>query len=360
MSEPPMISLHGLTKSFGRTAVVQDVSAEVQRGQLVSFVGPSGCGKTTLLRLIGGFLRPAAGRVLVEGTDITPLPPNLRPTAMVFQTYALFPHLTVADNIGYALAIRRYPKAEIARRVADLLELVQLQGFGERRPLQLSGGQQQRVALARALSLQPKVLLLDEPLSNLDARLRIQMRGEIQRLQRDLALTVIFVTHDQEEAMSLSDRILVMHQGRVLQAGTPSEVYQRPANALVARFVGGANFLEGTLGNGHPGPAQVETSAGPLAITTGVAGLAPGARIQLIIRPEAIRLRPGGNGDAGPNRFSGRVEATMYSGAFIRYTVGVDGFHLTVDQADPLHTAVFRSGDLVTVLLPDDPHVLPL
>jgi ABC-type Fe3+/spermidine/putrescine transport system ATPase subunit len=358
MFDGPILSLSGLTKRFGGTVAVQAVTAEIRCGELVSFVGPSGCGKTTLLRLVGGFLRPDAGTVHIEGDDITSLPPNLRPTAMVFQNYALFPHLNVAENIGYALAIRRYPKAEVIRRVAELLDLVQLQGLGNRRPAQLSGGQQQRVALARALSLQPKVLLLDEPLSNLDAGLRVQMRGEIKRLQRELALTVVFVTHDQEEAMGLSDRILVMNAGRILQAGAPAEVYERPTSAFVARFIGGANFLEGILGNGHPGPLQVETTEGCLTIRTEVAGLAHGARVHLVIRPEAIRLQPQVNG-AGPNRLRGRIEAAMYAGALIRYTVGVGSLSLTVDQADPRHSAAFREGDAVTVLLPDDPHILP-
>jgi ABC-type Fe3+/spermidine/putrescine transport system ATPase subunit len=358
MAEHPLLGLHGLTKRYGTTVAVQDISAGIRRGELISFVGPSGCGKTTLLRLVGGFLKPDAGAVALDGVDITTLPPNLRPTAMVFQNYALFPHLSVAENIGYALAIRRHPEAEVARRVEELLELVQLRGLGSRRPAQLSGGQQQRVALARALSLQPEVLLLDEPLSNLDAGLRVQMREEIKRLQAELRLTVVFVTHDQEEAMSLSDRILVMHQGRILQAGTPAEVYERPANVFIARFIGGANFLEGVLSNGHGGPVSIETPAGPLAVRTALSGVASGDRVHVVIRPEAIRLHPDANGSK-PNRLAGRIEAAMYTGALIRYTVGVGAARLTVDQADPRHSARFRTGDSVAVILPDDPHILP-
>jgi ABC-type Fe3+/spermidine/putrescine transport system ATPase subunit len=358
MTESPILGLQGLSKRYGTTVAVQDISADIRRGELVSFVGPSGCGKTTLLRLVGGFLKPDAGTVTLEGVDITTLPPNLRPTAMVFQNYALFPHLSVAENIGYALAIRHYPKVEVARRVQELLELVQLSGLGGRRPGQLSGGQQQRVALARALSLQPKVLLLDEPLSNLDAGLRVQMREEIKRLQTELHLTVVFVTHDQEEAMGLSDRILVMHQGRILQAGTPAEVYERPASVFIARFIGGANFLDGVLSNGHAGPAAIQTPAGPLAVRTALAGVASGDRVHVVIRPEAIRLHADTNGTQ-PNRLPGRIEAAMYTGALTRYTVGVGTTRLTVDQADPRHSAHFRAGDAVTVILPDDPHILP-
>ncbi len=358
MSNQTLLSLDGLTKRYGTVTAVEGVYATIRRGELVSFVGPSGCGKTTLLRLIGGFLRPDAGRVVLDGEDITALPPNHRPTAMVFQNYALFPHLTVAQNIGYALAIRRRPRAEIARRVEVLLALVQLQDLGQRLPAQLSGGQQQRVALARALSLQPKVLLLDEPLSNLDADLRVQMRAEIKRLQRELRQTVVFVTHDQEEAMSISDRIMVMYQGRILQVGSPSEIYERPATAFIARSVGAVNFLEGVFTNGTPGQATVTTSLGTLAIRSVVEGVGSGERVCLVVRPETIRLGPPDNG-TGPNRVLGRIESTMYTGALIRYSVGIGATRLTVDLYDPRHTAVFREGDQVTLILPEDPHLLP-
>ena len=226
---------------------VDGVDAAIQEGELVSFVGPSGCGKTTLLRLAGGFARPDGGRVLLDGQDVTRDPPNRRATAMVFQSYALFPHLTVAGNVGYALRVRGQSRADVAARVEDLLRVVQLDGLGARRPDELSGGQQQRVALARALSVRPRVLLLDEPLSNLDANLRVLMREEIKRLQRELRLTVAYVTHDQEEAMSISDRIAVMRAGRIEQLGTPTEIYERPATEFVARFVGTANFLDGDV-----------------------------------------------------------------------------------------------------------------
>jgi len=358
MPDHLLLSLDGLTKRYGSVMAVDNVCAGIRRGELVSFVGPSGCGKTTLLRLIGGFLRPDAGSIVLDGEIITALPPNRRPTAMVFQNYALFPHLTVAQNIGYALAIRRRPRAEIARRVTELLVLAQLQDVGHRRPAQLSGGQQQRVALARALSLQPKVLLLDEPLSNLDANLRVQMRAEIKRLQRDLQQTVVFVTHDQEEAMSISDRIMVMDEGRILQVGTPTEIYERPATEFVARFVGVVNFVGGILTSGAPEAPSVETPLGLLSIRSANGHVGSGKRVYLVVRPEAIRLRAL-EGVRGPNRLPGTIEHAMYTGALIRYTVNVKGTRLTVDLTDPRHTPAFHPGDRVTVILPDDPHLLP-
>ena len=358
MPDHLLLSLDALTKRYGTVMAVDNVSAGIRRGELVSFVGPSGCGKTTLLRLIGGFLRPDAGSIVLDGETITALPPNRRATAMVFQNYALFPHLTVAQNIGYALAIRKRPRVEIARRVTELLVLAQLQDVGHRRPAQLSGGQQQRVALARALSLQPKVLLLDEPLSNLDANLRVQMRAEIKRLQRDLHQTVVFVTHDQEEAMSISDRIMVMDQGQILQVGTPTEIYERPATEFVARFVGVVNFIGGDLTADAPEAATVATPFGPLIIRSMNGRFEAGKRVCLIVRPEAIRLRHREDA-AGTNRLPGTIENAMYTGALIRYTVNVNGTRLTVDLTDPRHTPTFHPGDRVTMILPDDPHLLP-
>jgi ABC-type Fe3+/spermidine/putrescine transport system ATPase subunit len=358
MTDAPLLQLHGLTKRYGSVTAVADLSAEIRRGELVSFVGPSGCGKTTLLRLIGGFTPPDAGRITLSGQDLTALPPNRRATAMVFQNYALFPHLSVADNIGYALDIRRRPAAEVAARVQELLVLVQLEGLGGRRPIQLSGGQQQRVALARALSLQPEVLLLDEPLSNLDANLRVQMRAEITRLQRELRQTVVFVTHDQEEAMSLSDRIMVMDRGRILQCGTPREIYERPAAEFIARFVGTANFVDGVIGNGIPDAASVRTALGTLRLRHGINGRMPGDKVRLVLRPEAIRLEPE-HASGGANRVPARIESAVYTGALIRYTVAAAGIRLAVDLSDPRHAPGFHAGDAVTIVLPDDPHLLP-
>ena len=359
MHASPLLSLEGITKRYAAVEAVSDLSAQIRRGELVSFVGPSGCGKTTLLRIIGGFIRPDAGRVTLDGEDVSLLPPNQRATAMVFQNYALFPHLTVAENVGYGLTIRKWPSAEVAERVSALLTLVQLGGFGERRPAQLSGGQQQRVALARALSLQPKVLLLDEPLSNLDANLRVQMRAEITRLQRELNQTVVFVTHDQEEAMGISDRIMVMDRGRILQAGTPAEIYERPATRFVARFIGAANFLDGILGNGIPGRTTIATRVGTLVIDKVSGGLNLGDPVSVLLRPEAIRLGPPDD-RTEPNRLTGTVAQAVYTGALVRYTVTVGDIPLTVDLSDPRHTPAFRRGDRVSVRLPNDPHLLSL
>ncbi|MBI4198943.1 MAG: ABC transporter ATP-binding protein [Chloroflexi bacterium] len=358
MPEGPLLQFTGLVKRYGNVTAVDGVSAAISQGELVSFVGPSGCGKTTLLRMLGGFIRPDSGRIVLEGTDITAEPPNRRATAMVFQNYALFPHMYVADNIGYALRIRRRPRAEVARRVEELLRVVRLEGLGSRRPDQLSGGQQQRVALARALSLHPKVLLLDEPLSNLDANLRIMMRAEIKRLQRELQLTVVYVTHDQEEAMTISDRIAVMRAGRIQQVGTPSEIYERPATEFIAQFVGVVNFLEGeVVASGEAGAATVRTALGPLALRKSLAPLAAGDRVRLVIRPEAIRLAPPEE-IAGPNRVLGKVESAMYTGALVRYGVDAGGSGLTVDLPDPRHARTYGEGDRVTLILPPDAHVL--
>jgi ABC-type Fe3+/spermidine/putrescine transport system ATPase subunit len=357
MPADPLLAFEGLTKRYGAVTAVADVAAAIGQGELVSFVGPSGCGKTTLLRLLGGFVRPDAGRIRLGGRDVTAEPPNRRATALVFQSYALFPHMSVGDNVGYALRIRGRPRAEIARRVEELLALVRLEGLGGRRPDELSGGQQQRVALARALSLQPEVLLLDEPLSNLDAGLRVLMRAEIKRLQRELALTVAYVTHDQEEAMAISDRIAVMEAGRIRQVGTPDEIYERPATEFVAAFVGVVNFLDGEVAAVDGEAATVRTALGPLAVREVPPGLRPGARVRLVLRPESIRL--GAQEAAGPNTVLGKVESAMYTGALVRYGVDVGGVRLVASLYDPRHAPRYREGDRVALLLPPDVHLLP-
>ncbi|RPI08203.1 MAG: ABC transporter ATP-binding protein, partial [Zetaproteobacteria bacterium] len=232
---------------------VDGVSLEVKEGELVTFLGPSGCGKTTALRIVAGFEPPTSGRVLIGGHDVTHLPPHTRNTAMVFQSYAIFPHLSVAQNVAFGLEMRGLSKSDIAAKVRQILELVELAGLDHRSPEQLSGGQQQRVALARAIVTEPRVLLFDEPLSNLDAKLREQMRGEVRKLQRRLGITSIYVTHDQAEAMALSDRIVVLEAGRVQQEGSPMEIYARPANRFVADFIGRVNFLGGRVASIGPG-----------------------------------------------------------------------------------------------------------
>jgi ABC-type Fe3+/spermidine/putrescine transport system ATPase subunit len=277
---------------------------------------------------------------------------------MVFQSYALFPHLSVADNVGYALRVRRRPRAEVRARVEALLALVRLDGLGARRPDALSGGQQQRVALARALSVRPRVLLLDEPLSNLDAHLRVLMREEIKRLQRDLHLTVVYVTHDQEEAMSISDRIAVMRAGRLEQVGPPDAIYDRPATAFVAGFVGTASFVPGDVVAVRPGAHEVRTALGVLTVSqAGGPPLAAGTRVTLVVRPEAIRLDPRPAGETAG--VGGTITGVVYTGAVVRYAVDAGGTRFTVDVHDPRRTTRFAPGDPVTVHFPEDAHVLP-
>ncbi|MBI3003015.1 MAG: ABC transporter ATP-binding protein, partial [candidate division NC10 bacterium] len=271
-------SLHfRLTKRFGAKTVLDDFALEVHGREFVTFLGPSGCGKSTALNLLAGLLPPSAGEIWLDGTRIDGLPPERRGFGMVFQNYALFPHLTVFQNIAFGLELRGWPRAEIAGRVRQMLDLVQLPGFEDRYPGQLSGGQQQRVAIARALVIQPRLLLLDEPLSNLDAKLRLEMRTEIKRLHADLGLTCIYVTHDQAEALSLSDRVVVMREGRVMQAGTPAEIHDRPQNLFVADFMGYRNFFSLTVTGGDP-DGTVVGRAGPLTLAgRGAAPMPPGA-----------------------------------------------------------------------------------
>jgi putative spermidine/putrescine transport system ATP-binding protein len=245
------LELHDLTKTFGHALAVDRVNLTVEGGELVAFLGPSGCGKTTTLRMIAGFVTPTSGSIRIQGRDITREPPHRRDMGMVFQSYALFPHMTVQRNVAFGLHAHRVPKAEVASRVANALELVGLEGLTQRYPRQLSGGQQQRVAVARVLALKPKLLLFDEPLSNLDAKLRVQMRHEIRRLQKEVGITALFVTHDQDEAMTIADRIVVINRGRIEQIGTQTEIYDRPQSRFVADFIGTTNFIVGRVEGGR-------------------------------------------------------------------------------------------------------------
>ncbi|HYZ34376.1 MAG TPA: ABC transporter ATP-binding protein, partial [Crenalkalicoccus sp.] len=282
------LALEGLSRRYGATVAVDRVDLAVGQGELVALLGPSGCGKTTTLRMVAGFVAPSAGRVLIGGRDVTRLPPHARDTGMVFQGYALFPHMTVAQNIAFGLEMRRVPRAERAARIAEALRLTRLEGLAERLPRQLSGGQQQRVALARALVVNPAVFLLDEPLSNLDARLRTEVRAEIRALQQRLGLTTLFVTHDQEEALTLADRLVVMDRGRVRQVGRAEEVYERPADAFVAGFLGGCNLLPGA----PAGPGRFRLASGA-ELPCDPAPPPPDATL-LALRPERIALAPAG------------------------------------------------------------------
>jgi putative spermidine/putrescine transport system ATP-binding protein len=309
------VALQNLTKLYGQNRVVDGVSLTVEEGELVALLGPSGCGKTTTLRMIAGFVEASAGRVLIGGNDVTDLPPYRRNTGMVFQGYALFPHMTVAGNIGFGLEMRKIAKAAAEVRIARALALVRLEHLADRYPRQLSGGQQQRVALARALVVEPEVFLLDEPLSNLDAKLRAEVRIEIRQLQKSLGLTTVFVTHDQEEALTLADRLVVMDRGVIQQIGTPAELYERPANAFVADFIGKSNFLEGRLA----APGRFVTSSGiELKVGHGSAGAG-----LLAIRPEKIAIGAAAMGL--DNRLQGTVDLVTYLGSLTEYRVRLAG-----------------------------------
>jgi putative spermidine/putrescine transport system ATP-binding protein len=305
------VTLDHLVKMYGPNRVVDDVSLTVEQGELLALLGPSGCGKTTTLRMIAGFVDATSGRVLIGDEDVTDLPPYRRNTGMVFQGYALFPHMTVAGNVAFGLEMRKVAKSEIDARVRRALDLVRLGQLTERYPRQLSGGQQQRVALARALVVEPEVFLLDEPLSNLDAKLRSEVRVEIRQLQRELGLTTVFVTHDQEEALTLADRLVVMSQGVIQQIGTPTELYERPANAFVADFIGKSNFLRGRFGaDGRfvtEGGLELKVADGDTSSTL------------LAIRPEKIAI---GSAAMGlDNRLQGTVELVTYLGSLTEYRV---------------------------------------
>jgi spermidine/putrescine transport system ATP-binding protein len=320
------VRLVDLRKTFGEVTAVDGVSIEIHAGEFFSLLGPSGCGKTTTLRMIGGFEPPTGGRILLRGRDITHDPPERRPVNMVFQSYALFPHLTVFENVAFGLRRRRTEKAEVVRRVGAALELVHLPDFGKRKPDQLSGGQQQRVALARALVCEPTVLLLDEPLGALDLKLRRQLQVELKRVQLEVGITFIYVTHDQEEALALSDRIAVMDHGRVEQLGTPEDLYDQPATRFVAGFIGTTNLLAGTVESRVPGAVVVRLDGGERCLAA--EGMAVGTAIDLVIRPEAMSLAAADQppDTAGPApELRGRVLQSAYLGTSVSHQVRTDG-----------------------------------
>jgi putative spermidine/putrescine transport system ATP-binding protein/spermidine/putrescine transport system ATP-binding protein len=306
------VRLDDITKRFGPVTALREVSLEVRRGELMTLLGPSGCGKTTLLHLVAGFLAPDSGEIEIEGERVTDVPTYRRQIGITFQNYALFPHMNVASNVGYGLRMRRIAKTEIARRIGEALALVKLSGLEDRRPRQLSGGQQQRVALARALVIRPRVLLLDEPFSALDRNLRGAMQVEVKEILRKIGVTTVFVTHDQSEALSLSDRIAVIREGRISQIGTPDDIYRRPADRFVASFVGDVNVLrarleriDGASATIALGTVRVSVPAAPLA------GISPGAMVDLFVRPEDLRV-----GDDGA-AFHGIVAARIYQGGHV-------------------------------------------
>lgn len=331
------IDIAGVSRLFGETTALAGVDLTIRDGEFFSLLGPSGCGKTTLLNIVAGFLAPTTGTVRIGGRDITALPPYRRDIGMVFQNYALFPHLSVADNVAYGLLVRKRPAAESRRRVEEVLNLVKLNHLADRMPHQLSGGQQQRVAIARALAVEPQVLLLDEPLSNLDAKLRKEMQSELRSLQRRVGITTVLVTHDQEEALSLSDRIGILGAGHLQQIGSPLELYRRPANRFVAEFVGQANLLEATPsadGTAYDVATHHVVAGTPLRLHTGASA---DTRALLMLRPERIRVEhtgaPAAAGAAEgsgqhtgqPNRAHGILRDASYTGASLRLVVELRG-----------------------------------
>jgi len=358
-SKQVLLKLVNIVKEFpdrsGRGAVraVDEVSLDIYDGEFLTLLGPSGCGKTTTLRLIAGFEMPNQGKISLEEKDITQQPPNKRDMALVFQNYALFPHMSVFDNVAYGLQSQKMPRAQIREKVNTSLNTMGLGGLGDRRPNQLSGGQQQRVALARSLVMEPRILLFDEPLSNLDAKLRVQMRSEIHRLQRSLGITSIYVTHDQVEAMALSDRIVVMNKGKIEQMGTPEEIYHYPKTRFVADFIGRANFLPATakaVTNGQVSLSllgkQIETRA-PFEI-------AAGTEVTAMLRPEALLLRK----DASlPQAI---IEQAMYLGTEIEYLINLDGTTITIADNDPRRQHMFAEGETIGIdFIPEAVHLLP-
>ncbi|MGC8787795.1 MAG: ABC transporter ATP-binding protein [Anaerolineae bacterium] len=318
------LELHQVGKKFGSTVAVQDFNLAVDKGEFISLLGPSGCGKTTTLRMIAGFEQPDHGQILLDGTDITGIPPNRRGVGMVFQAYALFPNLSVYGNIAFGLEVVRRPKQEIQERVREMLALVRLEGMEDRFPYQLSGGQQQRVALARALAIRPRVLLLDEPLSALDAVVRVALRGEIRRIQSELGITTVYVTHDQEEALSISDRVVVMNAGKIEQIGTPQEIYRKPRSLFVAAFIGTANQLHGEL------VATTQASCLGNLITVPETE-AVQESVVVLVRPENIVLHTERPNIPGYNVLEGNVETLTFMGPVTRVTVNVNGERIVAD-----------------------------
>lgn len=322
----PFLQLDGLAKSFGQNQVVQSFNLDITKGEFVSFLGPSGCGKTTVLRMLAGFETPSAGRILIDGTDVTDLRPSQRNVGLVFQSYALFPNLTAAQNVAFGLKVAKIRQEEIEGRIKAMLDLIGLPNLADRYPFELSGGQQQRVALARALAVRPRVLLLDEPLSALDAKIRVSLRREIRSIQRELGITTIFVTHDQEEALSISDRVVVMNKGRAEQVGAPHEIYNRPTTAFVANFVGTLNTFTATVKDTKRGRIAIGDTTVDLPQAKGFR--ADTAELQIGFRPEALSI---GKQKAPAVNFPAQIEDVQFLGSVIRIRLRVADEICSVD-----------------------------
>ncbi len=343
------LTLENVSKIFpprggvSEVIAVNKINLEIAKGELVTLLGPSGCGKTTTLRMIAGFEFPTSGKIILDGEEINPLPPHKRNMSMVFQSYAIFPHLNVFENIAYGLNVQKLSKDIIEKRVNKVLDLVHLEGYGHRAPTQLSGGQQQRVALARALIMEPKVLLMDEPLSNLDAKLREEMRTEIRRIQKELNITSVYVTHDQIEAMTLSDRIVVMNLGVIEQIGTPVEMYRFPTSRFVADFIGRANFVAGQVKEQNGQELVLEALDEVVTLKNIRRDFTRNEAVSLIVRPEMIRVKKSGE------LFHGTIRRAVYLGDVIEYDVEVCGQILTGVETDPYVMELFPEGEQVTV-----------
>jgi iron(III) transport system ATP-binding protein len=353
------ITISQLTKRFGSTTALHGLDLQIEAGELFFLLGPSGCGKTTLLRSIAGFYIPEAGSIKFGDDDVTRLEPHKRNTGMMFQSYALWPHMSVAENVAFGLVERKVARPEIARRVAEALASVRMEKYAERKPNQLSGGQQQRIALARALVIRPRCLLLDEPLSNLDAKLRLEMRAEIRRVCKQFKLTTVYVTHDQKEALSIADRMAILDGGHILQVGSPREVYRRPVCRTVAHFIGETDFIAGSVVAARGREIEVETAAGKFIGVSGDASarLAPGAPVTLSIRPECWSLRERGE---AVNSVRGRIGEATYLGEVAQYgfVPAAGGEPLKVYELNPRDLASAGAGELHAVVAAEDVVVL--
>jgi putative spermidine/putrescine transport system ATP-binding protein len=336
--------LENIRKSFGATPVVKDFNMSIEKGEFVSFLGPSGCGKTTVLRMIAGFENPSDGTIVINGRNQNGLKTSQRNIGMVFQAYALFPNMTVVDNVAFGLKVAGKPKEEIAQRVTEMLKLISLEHLADRYPYQMSGGQQQRVALARALAPKPQVLLLDEPLSALDAKIRVSLREEIRQIQRQLGITTVFVTHDQEEALSISDRIVVMNAGRADQIGTPSQIYNRPATRFVASFVGTLNMIEATVVD--PAASSVRIGNSVVTLRDPINTLKSGDQVSIALRPEAGSMASDAKGDT---TLAGKVISSHFLGSVIRTKFDVGGSQVSFDMFNSPDAPLPQPGEKVTL-----------
>ena len=352
------VRLESLRKVFGQTVAVDDVTLEIASGDLFFLLGPSGCGKTTLLRMIAGFATPTSGRIFIGDREVTKVPAERRDTGMVFQSYALWPHMSVRENVAFGLKVRKMSRAMINEEVDRALALVRMDGYAARKPNELSGGQQQRVALARALAFKPTILLLDEPLSNLDAKLRIEMRSEIRRIVDELSITTIYVTHDQKEALSLADDMIVMNEGLVIQRGDPRTLYQRPDNRFTSEFLGETNLIPGELQKVDDSTYAITTEAGELHSTTFHDSVASGGNVTVSVRPECFVIEPSGAQSGGSGRASleGTIQESIFLGEMAQHHIQVAGdIMLKVLEINPKSAQQRQKGDAITLsVAPDD------